>query len=106
MYFLYAEIARKDPPALTHPEFYFGWIGVTLALQILFLILASDPIRYRPMMIPAMLEKLGYVLAILFLFEMKMANAQQAVTAIPDSILFGFFVAAFVKTNAKDTIWR
>jgi hypothetical protein len=69
VYFLYDEIGRKDPPVLSHPHFYFGWLGVTLAWQVLFLMLASDPIRYKPMMIPAMFEKLGYMLTVLALAE-------------------------------------
>lgn len=100
MYFLYHEIGRKDPPALSHPHFYFGWLGVTLAWQVLFLMLAVDPVRYKPMMIPAMLEKLGYVLAVLVLAGMRRVGLSQAMTALPDAILFLLFAIAYVKTPA------
>src|SRR5690242_11290562 len=83
MYFLYDSISRKDPPALNHPQFYFGFLGVTLAWQILFLILSTDPVRYRPMMIPAILEKLGFLSAVAVLVSLNMMSAQQAVVTVP-----------------------
>ena len=64
MYFQEATLA----PPLTHPQFYYGFIGVALAWQVLFLQLAYDPLRHRPLMIPAMLEKLGFGVAMLALY--------------------------------------
>jgi hypothetical protein len=98
MYFLYGVIGRQDPPPLSHPHFYFGWLGVTLAWQILFLVLSTDPVRYRPMMIPAVLEKLGFVLATVVLLWLGMIQPKHAAAAVPDAILMVFFIAAFVKT--------
>ena len=60
MYFIANQISRNFPPAITHPEHYYGFIGVALAWQILFLVLSSEPARYRPMMLPAFLEKATY----------------------------------------------
>lgn len=40
---------------------------MTLAWQIAFLIVASDPLRYRPIMIAAIVEKFGYVAALVLL---------------------------------------
>jgi hypothetical protein len=31
LYFLFAMIGRQDPPAITHPDFYYGFVGVALA---------------------------------------------------------------------------
>jgi hypothetical protein len=102
MYFLYNFIGRSDPPALSHPHFYFGWLGVTLAWQVLFYILSTDPVRYRPMMLAAILEKLGFVLAVCVLLALHMVNSQEAITAFPDAVLLGLFVAAFVKTKSAN----
>ena len=98
MYFLYDSISRKDPPALNHPQFYFGFLGVTLAWQILFLILSTDPVRYRPMMIPAVIEKLGFLAAGAILVYLKMMNIQQAIVTAPDAIMMGFFIASYLRT--------
>src|SRR5215469_6103014 len=49
LYFMFELIGRKDPPAITHPGFYYGFVGVALAWQIAFLVIARDPARMRPM---------------------------------------------------------
>jgi len=49
-------IGRQDPPAITHPGFYYGFVSVGLAWQVAFLVIARDPVRFRLMMIPAALE--------------------------------------------------
>ena len=98
MYFLYDTIGRQDPPALNHPQIYFGFVGVTSVWQILFLVLSIDPVRYRPMMIPAVLEKLSFLGAIAILLSLKMMNFQQAIVTLPDAIMMGFFIAAYTKT--------
>jgi hypothetical protein len=67
LYFYEAQLAQDMPPALTHPEYYYGFAGVTLAWQVAFLVIASDPLRYRPLMPVAMLEKAGFVLAAFWL---------------------------------------
>ena len=52
-YFLEDQIGRDYPPAITHPDVYYGFIGVTLAWQIAFLVIATHPLRLRPLMLPA-----------------------------------------------------
>ena len=52
---------RDNPPTINRPEFYYGFAGLCLAWQVLFLVIASDPVRYRPAMLPAMLEKASRV---------------------------------------------
>jgi hypothetical protein len=54
-------LAQKMPPAVTHPEFFYGFFGVGLAWQVAFLIIASDPARFRPIIPAAILEKFVYV---------------------------------------------
>ena len=53
LYFMFDVIGRQDPPAITHPGFYYGFISVGLAWQFVFMVIARDPVRLRPMMIPA-----------------------------------------------------
>src|SRR5579864_9406339 len=68
LYFLLDAIGRQDPPPITHPGFFYGFAGVALAWQIAFFIIATDPVRFRPMMIPSILEKLTYGIAIVVLY--------------------------------------
>src|SRR5690349_24624212 len=67
-FFLEGKIGRDAPPPITHPEFFYGFICVAVAWQVLFLVLSTDPVRYRPMMIPAMLEKIGFPIAVVVLY--------------------------------------
>ena len=60
LYFIFDMIGRNDPPPITHPAFYYGFVSVGLAFQVVFIVIARDPVRLRPMMIPSMLEKFGY----------------------------------------------
>jgi hypothetical protein len=57
MLFLEEVVARLAPPGFTHPEFYYGFVGVALAWQLVFLLVGRDPARLRPVMLPAVLEK-------------------------------------------------
>jgi len=52
LYFIFDLIGQKDPPAITHPGFFYGFVGVGLAWQIAFMFIARDPMRFRPLMIP------------------------------------------------------
>jgi cytochrome b len=58
---------RYDPPT-TYPHFFYGFFAVALAWQIAFLVIGSNPARFRALMIPAMLEKFGYVATLGVLF--------------------------------------
>lgn len=98
LYFSEAQIARDYPPAITHPEYYYGFAGVTLAWQIAFLVIASNPGRFRLMMLPAIVEKLSYVVAIAFLyFQERVASLIVGAAAI-DLLLGILFILAFLRT--------
>lgn len=103
MYFGEARYGEQYPPAISHPEFFYGFIGVVLAWQVAFLIIASDPARYRPLMVPAMLEKFTFVAAVglLLLLDRIVPTAIQ-LGAVGDVILGILFVIAFWKTRTDD----
>jgi hypothetical protein len=67
-YFLEHRFAQDFPPALTHPEHFYGFIGVTLAWQLVYLLIGTDPIRYRPVIPIAMLAKLSFGIACVVLY--------------------------------------
>ena len=94
LFFLYDLISRKNPPAITHPEYYFGFLFVTFAWQVGFLIIAHDPVRHRPLMFPAMIEKFGYGLSCLVLTAMHLSSRSTALFGVIDLLLgLSFFVA-------------
>src|SRR5882762_4741253 len=45
LYFMFDLIGRKDPPPITHPGFFYGFVGLALAWQVAFLFIARDPVR-------------------------------------------------------------
>ena len=67
LYFMESYINKQIPPPISHPEFFYGFVGVGLAWQILFLVVASDPQRFRAMMLPSILEKISYGIALIVL---------------------------------------
>lgn len=100
-YFLEAKTGRDFPPPITHPEYYYGFIGVALACQVLFLIIAQDPVRYRLMMIPAVLEKASFGIASIILFLLGRVPSLMLGFGIVDMILGALFVVAYFKTPAS-----
>ncbi len=101
-YFLEARWGAMFPPAITHPELYYGFIGLALVWQVAFLILARDPVRYRAFMIPAILEKFTYAIAALVLYLQRGMDKTLFTFAGIDFLLGLFFIAAFVKTPRRD----
>jgi hypothetical protein len=99
LYFVLATIGRQDPPAITHPDFYYGFVGVALAWQVAFVVIATNPERYRWMMVPAVLEKLSYAGALLVLYLQRQVNPQQLFFGAVDLLLAFLFVAAFLRTR-------
>jgi hypothetical protein len=98
LYFIFDMIGRNDPPPVTHPAFYYGFAGVGLAFQIVFFVIATDPVRLRPMMIPSVLEKFGYGATLIVLYLQHRLHPQDLALGGVD-VLFGLlFLAAFFRT--------
>lgn len=97
-YFLEGKNSNDFPPAITHPEYYYGFIGVALAFQILFLIIAGNPVRYRGAMIAAILEKLSFGAAVIVLFALQRVVFLVLGLAIVDLTFCALFIVAFLKT--------
>ena len=91
-------VALHDPPALNHPEFFYGFNAVGFAWQILFLLLSRDPVRYRQLMPAAMLEKFIYIIAIAVLYSLGRVSPFVFFFSGTDLILGLLFVAAYLKT--------
>ena len=98
LYFMFDLIGRKDPPPITHPGFFYGFVGVALSWQVAFIYIATDPVRFRPLMIPSVLEKVTYVAAVATLVLQERMHRSDLVFAGTDLLLGVLFVVAFFKT--------
>lgn len=99
MLFMEEKMSADYPPAITHAEFYYGFIGVALAWQIAFLIIAINPVRYRAIMLPGALEKLSYFAATAILFTQGRCPALPFVFGLVDLVLGVLFLVAMVRAG-------
>jgi hypothetical protein len=99
LYWLFDITGRTYPPPVEYPHFFYGFVSVALAWQIAFLVIGANPTRFRALMIPGMLEKLGYVATLAVLSGRSRIAAIDAQAAIPDLLLCLLFAVAFVKTR-------
>src|SRR5258708_11464330 len=67
IYFSEGKVGIDYPPAVTHPEYLYGFAGVAVAFQIVFLIIAKDPAKYRLMILPSIIEKFSFAIAVIVL---------------------------------------
>ena len=98
-YFLEEQIGRNYPPPISHPHQFYGFVGVALAWQVAFLVIASDPIRFRPMMIPAILEKLSFGIPAAVLFMNGRSPGVIFGAGMFDLFLGGLFALSFLRTS-------
>jgi hypothetical protein len=101
LYFIFDSISRNDPPPITHPGFYYGFAAVALAWQIAFFFIATDPARFRPLMIPSVLEKLGYGGTVAILVLQGRMHRADFVFGGADLLLALLFVIAYWKTPSR-----
>lgn len=97
LYFMEEKLARDSPPAFSHPEQFYGFLGVALAWQFAFLVIASDVRRYRLFMLPAIAEKLLSSVSALLLYAADRVAAMAAVPAVIDLAIALLFAVAFVR---------
>ena len=101
LYFLEGIIGRAEPPPITHPGFYYGFVGIALAWQVAFLIISRDPVRYVPLMPALFLEKLLYTVGVFALYTLGRAPAQNLGTAVVDLVWLVLFVMVWMKLRQQ-----
>jgi hypothetical protein len=102
-YFMEQKIGRDFPPPVTHPEHFYGFVGVALVWQFAFLLIARDPQRYRPLMAITVLEKVSFGVPVAMLFlQARVPVPVLAVGAI-DILLASLFATSFLKTAPQES---
>lgn len=84
-------------------EVFLGFVGLALVFQVVFWIIGSAPVRFRPLMLPAVAEKLVFGVPALVLFAQGAVVAPVAVFAAIDVMLGVGFWLAWRKTPPGQT---
>jgi cytochrome b len=100
-YWLFDVTGRQYGPPTDYPQFFYGFLSVAIAWQIAFLMIGSNPARFRALMIPSIVEKLGYVSTLLVLYAQRRISAVDAQPVVPDLLLGILFIVAFAKTRTS-----
>ena len=98
LYFLVDLTGRRYAAPVDYPQFFYGFLSVAMAWQLAFLVIGSNPARFRPLMIPGILEKLGHVAGVAVLYARGRLTSTDAMAAGPDLLLAMLFIVSFVIT--------
>jgi hypothetical protein len=99
LYFLLGRVNHDTPPAITHEELYYGFIGLAVLWQAVFVLIATDPVRYRPIMLIAILEKVIYTIPVVILYMQGRVHPKTLAPALVDPVLGLLFLIAYLRTR-------
>ena len=99
LFFSEAQRNIDYPPAITHPEFYYEFLTVTCAFQLVFLVISRDPVRYRMLMIPSMIEKFPFVIAIVWLYAGGRTDSTMLAASMLDLVWGILFAVSYMVTS-------
>lgn len=85
---------------LTRPSDFYGFVGVALVWQFVFLLIASDPRRFRPLIPLAVLEKLVFGIPGLMLYAAGRVEGVVLVFGMIDLVLASLFVLSLKSVAA------
>jgi len=98
-YFLADKACRDFQPPLTHLEYYYGFIGIAIAWQLVFVLIARDPVRYRPLMLVAVVEKAAFGIPAIALFALGRLSRELLAAGLIDLTLGTLFVISYLRTR-------
>ncbi len=100
-YFLLEQISRDTPPAVTHVEYFFGFVGLALVWQLAFLLIGYEPLRYRPLIPIAVLEKVSFGIPAAILFARGEVPKMVFTFGLIDLLLAACFFVAWWATRGR-----
>ena len=81
------------------PEFYYGFVGVAIAFQLVFIVISRDPVKYRAMMLPSIVEKFSFAVAVAILVYAGRTGGQIVIGAAIDDVLGVLFAISYFKVT-------
>jgi hypothetical protein len=102
MFFLEDRIGRDYPPAINHPEYFYGFVATCLGWQLMYLLISTDPVRYRPAIILGGLGKLAFFISCLMLYRHERIPGNMIALASVDMVLVVLFAIAWTRIPSYD----
>lgn len=99
LYFAESMLAARAP--MTHPEYYYGFLGAASVMQLVYLTIARDPVRFRPLMPIAVVAKLNFVMAVAILFVAGRTNVWSLAMVSADLLLGLAFAFAWLRLKEQ-----
>ena len=88
-----------DQRPITDLEFYYGFLGVALAWQFAFFMIGYDPLRFRPMMLPCLIEKFSFTLVTTVLYLQHRTPLALFLAGLIDCLIGILFIIAWIKVG-------
>jgi hypothetical protein len=96
--FMEGRVGRDYPPAITHPEYFYGFVAIAIVWQIAFLVISRDPVRFRPLMPVAVLEKASFFIVTVALYALGRLNLEMLGAGVLDMMVGVLFLMAYLRT--------
>ena len=93
--------ASGTGPVIALPEFYYGFLGVAVAFQLVFIVISTDPQKYRALILPSLVEKFSFVIAVAVLVYAGRTSGQIVWGAAIDLVLGILFAISWYKLTAR-----
>ena len=81
------------------PEFYYGFVFLNICWQIAYVVVSLDPVRYRPVVLPAILAKGSGAATLIWLFLQGRISGQWVPAAATDAAFSILFIIAYWATR-------
>jgi len=104
LYFIEEQTGRAYPPPITHPEYYYGFTGVAVAWQLAFIVMSREPVRYRPLIPVAIVEKISFFIPAVVLYLQHRLSSSMLVGACIDGVLGVLFLISYL--NLRRHSWK
>ena len=90
--------------SVQQPEFYYGFVFLNICLQIIYIIISKSPVRFRPIMIPAVLAKASGTIALTWLYLIGRVSSQWLAIGAVDGVFAILFIISYFSTPKSSNI--
>jgi hypothetical protein len=88
-------------PPFSNPELLYGFVGAAGVMQLVYFVIARDPVRFRPIMPLGMLSKISFFVPCVILYLQGRLDLTTTLLACVDGVLAVLFYMAWKRTPAS-----